>query len=303
MVTQGGFQTLVGGASGASPLAKRKIITAPALGDVDIIMAAFTDDASWHRFYKAAAIWSSGTAKQITATFGGTAADIKAIQVKVIGTDAAGEALEEDLPAATVNTAGIVTSVGSFKTITEIQIPAHDGTGATTSIGVAGEGAADVLAAYTDIGVQSIFKTATITNPLEPRNITATAGGTATDVKAIQVVVRGTNVDGDAISETLPAFTVNTAGTVVGNKAFKTITTIDIPVHDGTAATTSIGTGAKLGLGDTLARDTVLNAYLANVREGTPPTVAVSASAIESNTVTLASALDGTDVVIDYLDA
>jgi hypothetical protein len=301
MVTQGGFVTNVGGAAGASPLPKRKIITAPALGDVDIIMAAFTDNSKWHRFVRENLY--DGEAVQVTATFGGTAADIKAVQVIVIGTDENDDPLTESLPAATVNTAGSVTSVGLFKTITSIEIPPHDGTGATTSIGISGAGAADILAAHTDLGVASVFVKATMTSPLEPRNITATAGGTNTDVKAIVVKIGGKNVDGTAITENLPAFTVNTNGTVVGSKAFAVVDYAEVPAHDGNGATTSIGTGAKLGLSDKLARNTVLNAYLNNVKEGTPPTVAVSSSAVESNTVALASALDGTDVVVDYLDA
>jgi hypothetical protein len=157
-----------------------------------------------------------------------------------------------------------------------------------------------VHAAVTDTGVPQTVTTG-ITNPTTPRNVTATAGGTAGDIKAIQVVVHGTNENGEVISETLPAFTVDTAGTVVGNKAFKTVTSIVIPAHDGTGATTAIGTGAKLGIGRKLSRNTVIAAYLNGAKEGTPPTVAVSSSALESNTATLASALDGTDVVIDYI--
>lgn len=157
-----------------------------------------------------------------------------------------------------------------------------------------------VHAAVTDTGSDQVVTTG-ITNPPVPRNVTATAGGTATDVKAIQVIVAGTNINNEAITETLPAFTVNTTGTVTGSKAFKTITSITIPAHDGTGATTAIGTGAKLGLPSKLSRNTVLAAYLNGAREGTPPTVAVSASAVESNTATLASTLDGTAVVIDYI--
>jgi hypothetical protein len=272
----------------------------PAVGATTAVMAAFTDNGKFHRFYNLASLFNPPVATQVTATFGGTAADIKAIQVVVIGTDAAGDPLTESLPAATVNTAGSVTSVGSFLTITSIEIPAHDGTGATTSIGVYGEGDDDILAAFTDIGVNAIFKTATITNPAVCRNITATAGGTSADVKAIQPIVYGTNKAGAAISETLTAFTVNTTGTVTGSKAFATITYIDLPVHDGTGATTAIGTGAKLGLPQKLSRNTVLRAFLANVLEATAPTVAVSATALESNTATLNSTLDGTAVIIDY---
>lgn len=154
-------------------------------------------------------------------------------------------------------------------------------------------------AAVTDTGAQQVVTTG-ITNPSTPRNVTATAGGTAGDIKAIQVIIAGTNANGESITETLPAFTVNTAGTVTGNKAFKTITSITIPEHDGTGATTAIGFGAKLGMNETLSRNSVLAAFLNGVKEGTAPTVVFSSSAVESNTVTLNSALDGSNVIIDY---
>lgn len=156
-----------------------------------------------------------------------------------------------------------------------------------------------VHAAVTDTGVDVVVTTA-ITDPDVPRNVTATAGGTAGDIKAIQVIVAGTNVWGQAITETLPAFTVNTAGTVTGSKAFATVTSITIPAHDGTGATTAVGTGAKLGLPTTLSRDTVVAAYHNGAKEGTPPTVAVDSDEVEKNTVTLATALDGSDVIVDY---
>lgn len=142
--------------------------------------------------------------------------------------------------------------------------------------------------------------TTAITSPAVPRNITATAGGTAGDIKAIQVVIAGTNYADEAITETLPAFTVDTAGTVTGSKAFKTVTSITIPAHDGTGATTAIGFGSKLGLPYKLAHDTVINTYLDNTKEGTAPTVAVSATALESNTITLASTLNS-KVIDAYL--
>lgn len=275
------------------------VLGSPALGSATGVMAAFTDNGKFHRFFSAAALWSSTGAHRITATAGGTAADIKAVQVIVIGTDAADAPLTESLPAFTVNTAGTVTSVGSFKTITSIEIPAHDGTGATTSVGVSGGSVTDVIPAFTDVGVNAIHKTATITSPAVARNITATTGGTNTDVKAIQVVVVGKDRAGATINETLPAFTVNVNGIVSGAKAFKTVTYIDLPVHDGTGATTSIGHSSALGLDRKLSRNTVLAAFLGGVREATAPTVAFSTSALESNTVILSSALDGSEVIID----
>lgn len=299
MQTNGGFETLAG-----HPQITRKSYTAPALGTTTAIMAALSDNGKYRVRYNKAALWTApnGVAKKVTATTGGTAGDIKAIQVTVVGTDSADAPLTEALPVFTVNTPGTVTSVGSFKTVTEIRIPAHDGTGATTSVGLDGGGVADVLAAFTDKGVETYHTAdAAINDPAVSRNATATAGGTAGDIKAIQVIVNGKNDNDGAISETLPVFTVDTAGTVVGNKAFKSITSIEVPPHDGNGATTAVGTGAKLGLGRKLGQNTVLNAYLANVKEGTAPTVASSSSAVESNTVSLNSALDGTDVIVDFI--
>ncbi|MFK7692862.1 hypothetical protein [Paenibacillus sp. HJGM_3] len=166
---------------------------------------------------------------------------------------------------------------------------------ALSSVQAVAAAVAGILPAVTDSGAQQVITTG-FTNPAYPRNVTATAGGTATDIKAIQVIVEGTNFADEAIAETLPAFTVDTAGTVTGNKAFKTITKVTIPAHDGTGATTSIGFGTKLGLPYKLAHNTIQDAYRNNVREGTAPTVVTSATAIEANTVTLNSALNGTPV-------
>lgn len=157
-----------------------------------------------------------------------------------------------------------------------------------------------VHAAVTDTGVQQVVTTG-ITNPPSPRNITATSGGTATDIADVQVVIAGTNVNDEAITETLPIFTENSATTVVGSKAFKTVTSITIPAHDGLGATTEIGFGDKLGLYDKLSANTVLAAALGGVREATAPTVAVSSSAEDGNTVDLNSALNGTQVDVWYI--
>jgi len=152
-----------------------------------------------------------------------------------------------------------------------------------------------VHAAVTDNGEQQEITTE-ITNPAVPRNITATAGGTGTDIKAIQVIVEGTNFLDAVISETLPVFTVDTPGTVEGSKAFKTVTKATIPAHDGTGATTAIGWGDKLGLPYKRGIMSCIDAFLDKAKEGTAPTLAVDATNIESNTINLDSALDGTKV-------
>lgn len=158
-----------------------------------------------------------------------------------------------------------------------------------------------VKTAVTDNGSQQVI-TSGITNPDVPRCLTATAGGTSGDVKAISVVVVGTNIHDQVITETLPAFTVNTTGTVTGVKAFKTVTSITIPAHDGTGATTAIGTSAKLGLDAALSRDTVVRATFNGVREATHPTVVFDSDEVEKNVVTLNSTLDGSAVIVDYYE-
>lgn len=162
-----------------------------------------------------------------------------------------------------------------------LQIAAAKATAASTT---------GIHAAVTSLATPSVVTTG-ITNPSVPRNITATAGGTAGDIKAIQVVIAGTNYADEAITETLPAFTENTAGSVAGAKAFKTVTSITIPAHDGLGATTAIGFGEVLGLPFKLAHNTHLATYLDNTVEANAPTVTVSATALESNTIDLNSAL------------
>jgi hypothetical protein len=171
------------------------------------------------------------------------------------------------------------------------RVSAVDATVATTT---------GIHAAVTDTGEAQVITTG-ITQPSVPRNITATAGGTSGDIKAIQVTITGTNFLDEVIAEDLPAFTVNTTGTVAGTKAFKTITQIDLPAHDGTGATTAIGFGEILGLWDKLTHNTVIFSYLDNTVEATAATVTVSATAIESNTIDLNSALDSKVIDAYYL--
>lgn len=136
-----------------------------------------------------------------------------------------------------------------------------------------------------------------ITDPAVPRVLTVK--GNDANV-AGDVVIAGTNMGGEAITETIA---LNGTAVVAGAKAFATVTSITLPPYD-TANTerVRVGTGAKLGLPYKLTRNSVLYAFLNGVREGTAPTVAFSASALESNGVTLNSALNGSAVIVDLYD-
>jgi hypothetical protein len=112
------------------------------------------------------------------------------------------------------------------------------------------------------------------------------------------VVITGTNYADEEITETIA---LSGATAVIGNKAFKTVSQIDLPVQTNESGdTVSIGYGEKIGLPYLLSHNTVLAAYLDNAKEATAPTVTVSASDIESNTIDLNSAL-ASKVVDVYL--
>jgi hypothetical protein len=143
--------------------------------------------------------------------------------------------------------------------------------------------------------------TSGLTNPDIARNITATTTGTGANVTAQTVTINGTDIEGNALSETLPALTAGSLGTVVGNKAFATVTEVICPAI-GASVNLSIGLGSKLGLPRRLGRDTVLNAYLNGVRETTRPTVSFDAANICNNTVVLVSALNGNAVIVDFYE-
>ena len=136
-----------------------------------------------------------------------------------------------------------------------------------------------------------------ITNPDVPRNVTATPGGTTANVTAVSVVVNGTDIEGNALTETLPAFTAGASTAVTGSKAFATVTSIVLPIV-GASTTVAVGLGAKVGLPFRTSMNMVLRAWLNNVLEGTAPTVAFDATNICNNTVTLNSALAGTKVQV-----
>jgi len=134
-----------------------------------------------------------------------------------------------------------------------------------------------------------------ITNPSVPKalRIKGNQAGVAGNV-----VITGTNFAGATITETIAA---NGATGVDGNKAFKTVTKITVPVLVGAGDTISVGFTEKLGIPYLLPHNTVRDTYLNNVKEVTAPTVTVSATAIESNTIKLNSTLAGTVVDIYLL--
>lgn len=150
----------------------------------------------------------------------------------------------------------------------------------------------DVHAAITlpDTGTEEV--TTGITDPDVPRSINVQ--GNQVGITG-DLVIDGTNYNDEAISET---FALSGTDEIVGDKAFKTVTKITVPVKNGAGDTVAVGLGNKLGLHQTLAAaGQVLFCTLDRAVQA--PTVAVDADNIESNTVDLsAGTYDGTKVAV-----
>lgn len=155
--------------------------------------------------------------------------------------------------------------------------------------------AVSVHAAITGSATLVVTTTSAITNPVAPRNLVVTPGGTTADVKASSVTIYGTNIDGQTISEAF-AFAENASAATTGAKAFKTVTSIVIPAQDGAAATFAVTTGSKLGLPLKLSNNAAIKALFGTAADSALPTMAFSSTAVESNTALFATTLDGTAV-------
>ena len=152
---------------------------------------------------------------------------------------------------------------------------------------------AAVHAAVTGSATVTVTTTTGFTQPSCPRNLKITPGGTTADVKEGSITVYGTNYADEAISEAF-AFAANATAATVGAKAFKTVTSMVIPAQDAGAATFALATGSKLGLPLKLANNCASDALFGTAKDSALPTMAFSSSALESNTATFATALDGT---------
>lgn len=140
--------------------------------------------------------------------------------------------------------------------------------------------------------------------PDVPRNLVLTPDGTTNDVAGSTVTISGTDIFNASISEDF-VIALHQSTATTGNKAFKTVTSVSFPANTesgGFAATWSLGTGSKLGLRRCMAKASdFLQAGLAGTRESTFATIAANASAVSSNTASLNSALNGTDVQLYYM--
>ena len=121
------------------------------------------------------------------------------------------------------------------------------------------------------------------------KNLTV-VGGAANMVG--DVVITGTDINGATITET---FALNGTSAQTGDKAFKTVTNIALPVLTTAGDTVDVGWGVKLGLPVCLAQNTVLVAYRDTSTADTG-TVAVDAADVSENTYIAAAQAKTLDV-------
>ncbi len=230
--------------------------------------------------------------------------------VKITGKNFNGEAIDE-----TIALNGTTTRHGAkaFKEITQMEFPVQvhepvlqvETATAVGTVTTAGNAAVTVTSALFDDPI-------TVPVPVEVDD----------DANAIALAIRTALAANESIAANFDVSGEDAAVVLTAKVPAANDTTLNIAIADGTgegasqgvttAATSTnttagvpydivyIGWNDVLGLPFKLAHNTVLSAYLDNVLESNAPTVKVSSTAIESNTIDLNSTLNG-KVVDIYL--
>lgn len=138
-----------------------------------------------------------------------------------------------------------------------------------------------------------------------PRNPTVTTAGTTPADAPATATFTGTDVDDNAITETVTV--AQTATIAAGAKAFKTITKIDLPAADGTDATLAFGIGNAFGLSKPIASRAGAAAGLSAIEAGSASspaagTFATAAAAAPKGTYTPSAAADGSNDYAVYYE-
>jgi hypothetical protein len=166
-------------------------------------------------------------------------------------------------------------------------------TATEAALGAADGCHASVTALATVVTVSTLF-----TQPSTPRNVTITTiKGGASNMSG-DVVFTGTNIWGQVITDTIAEAA---DATIVGTVAFKTITSILVPVRVNTGDALTFGYGAKLGMDVFLPNTSCVLKQIKTATAQTLPTVVVDSDEIEKNTVTMNSALNGSVEIIYFL--
>ena len=144
------------------------------------------------------------------------------------------------------------------------------------------------------LGASAQDVTTAITNPDVPR--TVTVKGNASGI-AGNVVITGTNVDGDTITDTIA---LSGASEVEGIKAFATVTNIHLPAKTNSSGdTVSVGRANKFGLPEIVYNAALLLVKLFNASADTG-TLAVDSDEVEKNLFAINGTPDGAKVLDLY---
>ncbi len=225
--------------------------------------------------------------------------------VVITGKNYAGEEITETIA---LNAKTTVNGSLAFKEITQIDLPAETNTPQEQTKTI------EVTAACSADG----DLTATIASVLfeggEAEVVIAVTDTMTTATLVAAAVVEALN-DDETFSEYFTASNDGATITITANEPDSDDDTLDIEFAVGETGVTfgasadgdagildkvSIGWGDKLGLPYKSSHNTVMAAYLNNVKESTAPTVSVDDDEIDKNTILLNSALNGT-VVDVYL--
>ncbi len=184
--------------------------------------------------------------KKVTLTIGGaTPANWTGGTVTVIGTDADGDPLEEDVVSAAG--AGTTTTVNYFASVEQVELPAAAGTGATTALGVAADTAA--IASITSAAEAQILDGATPADwnmarignrTMVPARRISFVFSNHADWDATTIVVRGRDAQGKQISSNIAVPNGGNA-TVTTDKFFASIERISVPAQTGVGGTCAVG--------------------------------------------------------------
>lgn len=232
--------------------------------------------------------------------------------VTITGTNFAGATISE---AFTLNGATTVNGNKAFKTITNIALPIQTHTPAAqteTKQVTAGAGTASgtITLTLTAAGLEG-SPLATEVEVVQDDTAIQVATKIVAALNAVEAIAdlfTLSNVDGTSDTVTITAV-APAADDATLALAFADTDTTGVTMGASTNGTAgvpydkvSVGWNDKLGLPFKLTHNTVIPGmtYLNNVKEGTDPTVTVSSTAIESNTIDLNSALNGT-IVDSYL--
>ena len=171
------------------------------------------------------------------------------------------------------------------------------GVGLTLAMGSPALGSGlSILAGHADTGSNQVFTTFAH-QPDVPRCIVATPSGTTGNVTAVSDIVVGLDVNGNVITETLPAYTAGQATAVTSVNAFASLLSYT-QVANGASVTITVTASPKIGLGIPVSLTGRVDAWLAGTLEVTKPTITVGGNTIAKNLVQLSSSLTSASAVI-----